>query len=132
MDILQSWIASATREVLGNIEQARGAESVNTIHSVSTIYTETLQALLVLIEQRLIDQALAGIRRALHVSPLRLQLGRQRVAIAGPILRATGIAVPSLTYSAGRLRLDAIARTIAKSSRANSTILAVPAMDGHE
>ena len=74
---------------LGNIEQARVIERVT-----ERLEAITLQALLILVLQQLMAQALAGVILSPHLSLLRRQLIRQSAAIANPILRATSKAIP--------------------------------------
>src|SRR5271167_1296553 len=75
---------------LRSIKHERG-EGVGT-HPIGTV---THQALLVLLSQQAIAQALAVVTLSLHLLSLHRQLLRQAAAIIRPILRGASISVPA-------------------------------------
>ena len=78
----------------GNVEPQHVVERVST----ERFQAETSQALLILVSQLLMAQALARVVLALHLSFLRCQLILERSAIVQPILRdAATKAVPRLS-----------------------------------
>jgi len=105
-------VARHLGSIEGGIEQARVVERVSTERQAGTH-----QAVLVLLLQPPMAQALARVVSPPYLLPLRRQLIRQGAAIVKPILRAARKAVPKLPGRAHVAREHACTFAVARFSR---------------